>query len=184
MSAFVVSDAHLNYMLNALVQYGADRWQGPPDSKELENLARELRAENNCSVNHRYEGRYPEDLGAEQPSPFRRAHVDPVTTLKAVQCYRYQASEHDGWERSRAAELCRQIESLAIAHLPGYDAAPWGIDEWQPMLPASRAFVPLADSILRELETFDTMEESDLRRAAAAVRRSVQRAQALFVGSR
>lgn len=54
--------------------------------------------------------------------------IDPVVTLKSIACYSYQSCEHDGWETSRAKELCDRLRDGAISALPGYEQAPWGID--------------------------------------------------------
>jgi hypothetical protein len=130
-SAFVVSDEHINYMLNAFRAYRTVGGLGLTDA-EVIAMGAMLREENNASVRWLYEGRYPEDEGAPYTT-YRDVRVDPITTIKAVHCYRYQACEHDGWERSEAKKWCEALEAYAINHLPGYEYdAPWGIDTWQP----------------------------------------------------
>jgi hypothetical protein len=53
---------------------------------------------------------------------------DVVVLIKAIHCYEYQSCEHDEWEKSKAADYCTALESMLVHELPGYDAAPWGID--------------------------------------------------------
>ena len=86
-----------------------------------------LLAENRRSVNFRYD----ED-DWEEPYTFEPvASVDPVVVLKALSCYEYQACEHPEWEASEAHAFCEALRQRAIASLPGYAEAPWGIsDEW------------------------------------------------------
>lgn len=49
--------------------------------------------------------------------------------LKACDCYTYQACEAIGHEETDVAGFVRSIAARAAHRLPGYDAAPWGIDE-------------------------------------------------------
>jgi hypothetical protein len=53
----------------------------------------------------------------------------PVQVVKACNCYDYQSNEHPEWEGSFAQALSEMIRGEAIAALPGYDSAAWGIDE-------------------------------------------------------
>ena len=178
MSAFVCSDQHLNYMLNAYASYCS---RGLTDD-ELLAMGKMLRDENNASVNYRYEGRYPEDLGAPYEQPLRIVSVDPVTTLKLVHCYRYQSCEHDGWEKSQARQWCDSLEAGACSRLPGYEDAPWGTDEWQPKRPEQRALLPLADKILGQCADLAQYGEQELRERLGQIAHLVRRAQALYLG--
>jgi len=49
--------------------------------------------------------------------------------LKAIACYAYQSSDWEDWERSRASAFCETLRFKLIGILPGYDAAPWGIED-------------------------------------------------------
>ena len=53
---------------------------------------------------------------------------------KAIDCYEYQSCEHAGWPRSEARALCAALRHRLIGELPGYDAAPWGIEDAAPVL--------------------------------------------------
>ena len=126
MSAFLCSDYHLS----ALAYYatrGARHalhtdghyWNDPAD------VFRELRAENVKSVAYRYR-EDAESMGEGQLA----GHIDiaPLVAIKACHCLAYQSCEHPEWEGSRAKKLLDLIETTAIRELPGYDAAPWGLD--------------------------------------------------------
>lgn len=102
---------------------------------DADDVGRMLLAENIASVAHRY----ADDTFDELPGPVRKTRVedyryrypgrfDPVTLLKAIDCYAYQSCEHPRWAYSKANAFCCALRRRLIARLPGYDAAPWGID--------------------------------------------------------
>lgn len=86
--------------------------------------------------------RYPEDQDGQRPGPvglttasmLAYAYAPPakpltvVEALKALACYEYQACEHDEWKMSEAKSFCDNLRSALIHALPGYEAAPWGVD--------------------------------------------------------
>src|SRR5581483_9476890 len=88
-----------------------------------------LWTENHKSLRHRYTDA-DESWPAEQYD-FAEIHgrLDPVVVLKAIDCYEYQSCEHPEWEESAAYSLCDALRRVAIARLPGYESAPWGLDE-------------------------------------------------------
>jgi hypothetical protein len=158
MSAFVVSAVHIDAMLTAGLRldppHGARplTWFWPQidaasdpgswTSEELLRQARErrrelteqtagpvgamLRAENRRSVDHRYD-----EQEWEQPYLFTElpGRPDPVVVLKAIACYRYQSCEHPGWRSSEAVAFCDALQARAIDCLPGYNTAPWEIND-------------------------------------------------------
>lgn len=151
MSAFQCSDLHIAYLTIAWTRQR--RALGVTVMSEDQRLvARILKAENLRSVTHRYAHR-PEytrpcpscgeivcsPLGDERTMcPFAHVNIphdadrigvafDPVIVIKQAQCLEYQSNEHPAWETSRAKEIIESIISAAIASLPGYEAAPWGI---------------------------------------------------------
>lgn len=152
MSAFVVGTPHIDYLLSAGMSRQINRLQGhnltwfaeeptnDPDHEWVLENKRELTpatagrvgamllAENQASVNHRYR---EDDL--EEPYLWRevRGPFDPVAVLKAVNCYEYQACEHEGWRSSEARQFIDSLRSYAIDALPGYDAAEWEVLEVQ-----------------------------------------------------
>lgn len=85
-----------------------------------------LAAENRRSVDHRYD-----ETEAEIPYTFTllSGPVDPVVVLKALACYEYQSRHHPGWPKSEAYQFCQSLRHHAIAHLPGYEGAPWVIED-------------------------------------------------------
>lgn len=153
MSAFVVGTPHIDYLLTAGMSRQILRLHGhklrwfatePPRDAEIgwvEENRRELTpatagqvgamllAENQRSVNHRYAEEWIEEpyLWREVQGPF-----DPVVVLKAIECYAYQACEHDEWPVSEAKQFIDSLLHTAIGALPGYDNAPgWEITEVQ-----------------------------------------------------
>lgn len=142
MSAFIVSKAHIDaIVLTAL--YGSREeqlrrdWYAPtfgnPGWKvevgTLNRLGQMLWDECTTSVNYRYaHHNHPEPFEVYQFDDFTANRIPAVTALKLIQCYEYQSCEHDGWKDSYAKRFCEQLTSSLIGCLPGYDAAPWGID--------------------------------------------------------
>ncbi|MCP4599822.1 MAG: hypothetical protein GY847_04655 [Proteobacteria bacterium] len=125
MSAFLVSDLHIN----VLVEW-ARREQmswGVRDKLTCEEVAQELRAENERSFNYRYqeEGHYPVKFGRVALP----VNISATTIIKLCDCYKYQSCEHDGWENSRANKIVTEIRETAIRSLPGYREAPWGLED-------------------------------------------------------
>jgi len=124
MSAWMTSPRHVAAIVRWYTHNDAN---GEPD--DCIALADMLHKENALSVNYRYPN-HP----AEMPHRFTLADVNaapslsPVEVIKACDCLEYQSCEHPGWKQSRARELVRTIRGAAINALPGYDAAPWGID--------------------------------------------------------
>lgn len=55
--------------------------------------------------------------------------VDPVVVLKALSCYEYQSCEHPEWRSSEAWQFCNALRDAMVDKLPGYEKAPWGIDD-------------------------------------------------------
>jgi len=137
MSAWLCTRTHVA----AIVRWAFDNdrtacsWAGFGEATP-EGIATMLHQENIKSL----AGRYPETFG-EFGAPHEFSYADiqraprlsPVVCLKAVSCLRYQSCEHDGWEGSRAARFLEAVEGAAISALPGYDSAPWGIDDPAPV---------------------------------------------------
>lgn len=89
-------------------------------------LGQMLWGENHRSVNARYQEDDIEPLYEYAPLP---GVVNPVVVLKAIDCYEYQTCEHEDWEASEAHKFCETLRGKMIGWLPGYDDAPWGIDD-------------------------------------------------------
>jgi hypothetical protein len=141
MSAWVVSDEHISYLVHAAMHapYGIRFGYVKVNHETATAVGRDLLQENINSVYHRY------DEDTEAGDMFRATsdhesvmlyvcpripskRFDVVTALKAVDCYEYQSCEHPGWQTSQSRAFCEELRSSLIGQLPGYDAAPWGIE--------------------------------------------------------
>lgn len=133
MSAFIVSTAHINALVNAgyracvansLSWYvGAERRTLTSDN--LDAVGAMLMQANAASVDYRYRE-------TNQVPYYRHTfrHTRPaVEVLKLVDCYEYQSCERPDWPQSEAHAYCAALRERLIGQLPGYDAAPWAIDD-------------------------------------------------------
>ncbi|MEV0135762.1 hypothetical protein AB0H83_45880 [Dactylosporangium sp. NPDC050688] len=154
MSAEHVSTTHVDAMLTGGLQLGHDpmAWYWPPveaasdrgnwTSAEQLRQARDRRRiltrttagrigavllnENARSVDHRYDA---DEIEAPYLFTELPGRADPVVILKAIAFYTYHSSEHTGWTGSEAETFCTALRHRAIQALPGYDTAPWGIED-------------------------------------------------------
>lgn len=143
MSAFTIDTDHIDYMVTAALTFGGSgplSWHIASNevkvgASPIENttectpenrtdIGAMLLAENVRSVNSRYSA---EELAPVYTNRVYPGRIDPVQTLKAIDCYEYQACEHDGWKTSNAHRFCAALRYAAIAMLPGYDAAAWHV---------------------------------------------------------
>jgi hypothetical protein len=91
-------------------------------------VGRMLLAENQRSVNHRYneveiEPLYDFDEVLWRYQRTAGLDLDPVKVLRAIAGYEYQACEHPQWERSEACHYLDALRRLCISQLAGYDRA-------------------------------------------------------------
>lgn len=142
MSAFLVKQAHIAYLVNAAVYFARTSpyglgWLDPEtqayhkldgyDRDQASRLGQVLWDANVKSVSARYRvergatERYEHAYARDQPLPRL------VQVLKAVACLEYQACEYDGWERSEARAALEAIKGAAIHALPGYQEAQWEV---------------------------------------------------------
>ena len=154
MSAFICDPEHIKalaiFAVGRQPKLGGSlnvdpRYIRRPDMPELDHYdaeaiatfyAETLWQENIRSV----QTRYPDDTWDSLPGPCAkpehltvttqevlsdRCHPTPVAILKMCDCYEYQSSETDDWDRTLAHEILSLIRSAAIVALPGYDDAPW-----------------------------------------------------------
>ena len=131
MSAFLVSDYHINVLINygvhndASVFYNKSRWHDIRNKEE--EYAQELLNENYRSLNSRYG-----DKDEPHKIKFKRLmlhNIKAVDILKACDCYDYQACETKDYYESLACAVIKGIRRAAISKIPGYDNAGWGLDE-------------------------------------------------------
>ena len=155
MSAYIESKAHIDALVTAAgaVELGehssglswyhdGERYEmSYSDHARASEIGRMLWAENLASIHARYpdtaetDSNYPGPAGFEsvQVTEYqfvRTARLEPVVVLKAIDGYRYQSCEHEGWETSQAFAFCRSLEHKMIGQLPGYDESrAWSLDE-------------------------------------------------------
>ena len=123
MSAWLCSDRHINSIVTWAFKNHRHFYARDTD---WEAMAQALLDENYKSVNHRYnETDKPHSIVW---TTAKSKTLTAVECIKACHCLNYQSCEHDGWESSLAKAFLDSVESAAIRAMPGYDAAPWGID--------------------------------------------------------
>ena len=129
MSAFVVSDKHINTMLSFGSRH-IDRISLPDgqilsfkDANDLQIMAEIMLKENYRSVNYRSR----ENEGSHQIKFEFEYKYTPIQIVKACQCFDYQCCETDDWKESNAYRINSWLMSSAISELPGYDQAEWGM---------------------------------------------------------
>ncbi|WP_063129866.1 hypothetical protein [Nocardia fusca] len=115
MSAFIVSNGHIDVVVNAIAQYGIT----PNDARRLDYraLGQLLWDENVRSVDHRYRESNPRDRYVLHTT---EGDLDPVAVLKAVDCYVYQSCEHPGWADSDAHTWMTRLREAIYTATPGY----------------------------------------------------------------
>lgn len=126
MSAYVVSDLHINTLVswavkNKVCVYSPHRIA---IAEEPARVAGILYTANVESVNDRYSAD-----GVSIGLVFKPVAKlpDAMTIVKLCHCLAYQSNEVSEYENTIGAAIVNAIESYAIRALPGYDAAPWGI---------------------------------------------------------
>lgn len=133
MSAFIVGDYHINYLLNWAmrnhyfhINLGDVEYSGT-EPGHMEYLGNVLKQANYASIDARY--------GDGEASPFSPLQFeilvhDEITALqviKACDCFDYQACEVDDYERTDAARIIDCIRGSAFHRLQGYDDAQWEV---------------------------------------------------------
>ena len=130
MSAFIVSDTHINALVRYASRHNVRAFHGNPlamfQVKDNEQAAAELLlAENVKSVNYRYRDNEVMSITYDRGAPILTA----IQAIKAAQCLRYQSCECDDFEESIAFKLIEAIIADAIPRLDGYESAQWGITD-------------------------------------------------------
>ena len=138
MSAFIVSDAHIDYLVSAAFAWRREVNNDLYEQAEQNRLASMLKWANKVSVDYRYEGSKvysPEEIASVDRVPRLtyalkgRGVLEMSKILKAIDCFEYQSCEIPEWEASPAFKFCERLRSAVISSLPGYEDAPWGIDD-------------------------------------------------------
>lgn len=133
MSAYIVDNAHINAILNAIAPYhpgdsATYQWQGRlyHMAGDTQRLGQVLTDENYRSVNYRYQ---------EQTEARRFQHVmlnrsfSPIEIVSLCHGYIYQACEHPEWQESEARAIVRALRERSIRRVEGYADAPWTISD-------------------------------------------------------
>ena len=122
------SDRHLTALAAYAVKHNLSG--SVTDRASYAALVREvfgvLARENLASLDARYPGD-PGDAIGEPLGSAAAEHFSPIAIVKLCHSYSYQASEHTGWEGSRARRIVLAIEADAVRQVPGYADAPWAI---------------------------------------------------------
>jgi hypothetical protein len=126
MSAFLVTDEHLNYLISHASDQDVRWWDGKVHQTVKGNeqaVFNKLFRANVESINERYQENTP-----PMPSKFVwRGDTEPVQVLKACNCFDYQACEVADYEQTEAARIVDCIRGAAIRSLKGYEEAEWEI---------------------------------------------------------
>lgn len=107
------------------------------DLSDATTVARILMTENIKSVCHRYDEEetkyYFDELSVDiTPADWARVkaiRLTPVELIKLIHCLDYQSCEHSGWNDSLAKRILDELEAILVYQIPGYEEAPWGIDD-------------------------------------------------------
>lgn len=130
MSAFVVSDNHINALLayanlNDTKVYINDGERSYSisfcDTTELQSAAEALKSQNVKSVAYRYQ-----EPPADASITFRFVpEISHIQAVKACDCLNYQSCETPDYEHTAACQIIRTIRETAIHNLIGYKEAAW-----------------------------------------------------------
>lgn len=143
MSAFVVTDLTIHTILatvavalrgrgalyvEALTNNTGGHQYDLQDPRTLDKLGLELLTQNERSVAARYR-----EPVAQTGYTFQQvAPTTPVAALKLIQCLAYQCCETDDWRDTLARRILDAMTNELVTRLPGYEEAPWGVDEARP----------------------------------------------------
>lgn len=131
MSAWMVSDAHIDLLATAFVQL-------VDPAADAQKIGATLIGENAKSINYRY-SHSPEfwQEANEQRDAYQyrewRGDINGPLLSKSVACFDYQACEHPDYEQSETKRIVAQLE----ANAPEFDddaadswsEIPWGVEE-------------------------------------------------------
>jgi hypothetical protein len=149
MSAWVVTKHHIDVLVSAAIERSlAIKLEGagvlvPVTPANATFVGRMLLRENITSVVHRYRL-----CGTGEAFDYLRGLVRyeftfypairPSAIAQALECYDYQACEHDTYETSAAAFFVSQMKT-ALGGQQGTNADPWGFDSEEEVLAVSNA---------------------------------------------
>lgn len=129
MSAFIVSDNHINAIVSWASANGYGRRMM---TAELQATGSMLMAENCKSVGNRYADEHTKASCADALKMYRykldTRNRSAVEIIKACDCLAYQSSESQDWQTSDAKRFLDEVKQRAISKLAGYTDAAWAID--------------------------------------------------------
>ena len=107
------------------------------DLSDATTVARILMTENIKSVCHRYdeeEAKYywqelNVDVSPADKTHFPKLRLTPIQLIKLIHCLNYQSCDHDEWDATLARKILATLEDHLIRTMPGYEEAPWGIED-------------------------------------------------------
>ena len=132
MSAFVVSDKHINTIVTWAARQNVnyrsgDEWM--PIRGHEQQVAQMLLNQNVRSVNYRYNEH--DDVSAIRYTPVHltsgSGYRNALQVMKAAQCYNYQACETDDYESTGAHAIYHAILYRAISVLTSDESLEWEI---------------------------------------------------------
>ena len=118
MSVEICSEA----TINALAQHSP-----AADKRERQLIAVELVRVNALAYAERY-GSETVPVSIRYAGTPRAGRLTAVEVLKLCDHYEYQACSAPCYTKTQAARYIHRIRVTAIAGLPGYDEAPWGLE--------------------------------------------------------
>lgn len=131
MSAWMVSDAHLDLLATAYVAFV------DPDA-DPQALGQQLARDCAASIRARYEDRHGCAAEAEEQAEkyvYRRwiGNIDPLMLAKQVACYAYQSCETEDWPQRPSFAATERLNGRLLAMGADYerqdtDDYPWGVD--------------------------------------------------------
>ncbi|PWQ97684.1 hypothetical protein [Leucothrix pacifica] len=121
MSAYVLPDEHISYLVSAAIQYQII--QDTP--LEINRIGEVLLKENHKSVAYRYREKFDEE--ERYSFTFYRLETQWPQVLSACKCWNYQACEHPDFKQSEAYELYLRLVFSTISNIPEVNHTHWCI---------------------------------------------------------
>lgn len=139
MSAFMVSNAHINALVTFITDHRIllPKWDVAPDapayaqanSGDEQAIGDKLIQANRESLVARYGESERLALQMNEDWVFKVTinAFKPIEIIKAADCFDYQACEVTDYNSTWAADVMSRVRATAIRQLPGYEAADWEI---------------------------------------------------------
>lgn len=123
MSAWLCNEEHIYELAHFYVK-NCQRYK--QDKKTVRQVARILWDANNESL----AARYGDDYTPMKPNMADYVPVvkNPFHMAKLADCLDYQSCEFDGWEKSKAFAILKEVRDGLLNSHPDYESAPWGFE--------------------------------------------------------